>query len=211
MTSPDQLPDNDRASLGAILAASPELAAVTTSVRAFAAIMNEKRGRKLVEPWMTAAEATGEPALKSFVTGLSADQVTAEVGGRLLARGLVTTAKAYLEYSETDPYAVWARFRAGTPGCTAGVDFECAFARDLLSAGLDVVSGTGDVRVRPGRGRTVVIELFTPAGTDRFTTPAAGVKRFLAAARALVPPGAEAGRLGLDARIAAILGGGGSR
>ena len=74
MTSPGNLADADKASLDAILAASPELAAVTASVRAFAAIMNEKRGRKLLEPWMTAADATGEPALRSFVTGLRADQ-----------------------------------------------------------------------------------------------------------------------------------------
>jgi transposase len=74
MTSPDQLAGNDKASLNAILAASPELAAVTASVRAFAAMMNERRGRKLLEPWMAAAEATGEPALRSFVTGLRGDQ-----------------------------------------------------------------------------------------------------------------------------------------
>ena len=36
--------------------------------------MNVRRGRKLLEPWMTAADATGEPALRSFVTGLRADQ-----------------------------------------------------------------------------------------------------------------------------------------
>ncbi len=70
----DNLADNDKASLDAILAASPELAAVTASVRAFAAMMNERRGRKLLEPWMTTAEATGEPALRSFVTALRADQ-----------------------------------------------------------------------------------------------------------------------------------------
>jgi transposase len=74
MTRPDRLDNADRASLDAILAASPELAAVTASVRAFAAIMNERRGRKLLEPWMTAALAIGEPALRSFVTGLRADQ-----------------------------------------------------------------------------------------------------------------------------------------
>jgi transposase len=74
MTRPDRLDDADKASLDAILAASPELAAVAASVRAFAVIMNERRGRKLLEPWMTAALATGEPALKSFVTGLRADQ-----------------------------------------------------------------------------------------------------------------------------------------
>ena len=74
MTSPDNLDDAGRASLDSVLAASPELAAVTASVRAFAAIMNERRGRKLLEPWMNAALATGEPALRSFVTGLRADQ-----------------------------------------------------------------------------------------------------------------------------------------
>jgi hypothetical protein len=63
-----------RAVLDAILGVSPELAAVTASVRAFAAMMNERRGRTLLEPWMTAALATGEPALRSFVTGLRADQ-----------------------------------------------------------------------------------------------------------------------------------------
>jgi transposase len=74
MTRPDRLAGDDKASLDAILAASPELAAVTAAVRAFAVIMNERRGRKLLEPWMNAAIATGEPALKSFVTGLRADQ-----------------------------------------------------------------------------------------------------------------------------------------
>jgi transposase len=74
MTRPDRLDDDQRAALEAILAASPELAAVAASVRAFAGIMNERRGRKQLEPWMTAAEATGEPALRSFVIGLRADQ-----------------------------------------------------------------------------------------------------------------------------------------
>jgi transposase len=74
MTSPGNLDDTDKASLDAILASSPKLDAVAASVRAFAAIMNERRGRKLLEPWMNAALATGEPALKSFVTGLRADQ-----------------------------------------------------------------------------------------------------------------------------------------
>jgi len=67
MTRPGKLADADRASPDAILAASAELAAVAASVRDFAVIMNERRGRKLLEPWMTAALATGEPALRSFV------------------------------------------------------------------------------------------------------------------------------------------------
>jgi 3-mercaptopyruvate sulfurtransferase SseA len=50
MTSPDHLEGADKASLNAILAAPGELAAVTPSVRRFAAMMNERRGRTLLEP-----------------------------------------------------------------------------------------------------------------------------------------------------------------
>lgn len=58
ITTPDRPADADNASLDAILSASPELAAVTASVRTFAAIMTERRGRELLEPWMTEALAT---------------------------------------------------------------------------------------------------------------------------------------------------------
>jgi hypothetical protein len=140
--------------------------------------------------------------------------VTAVVDGKLLARGAARPAQVYLEYSQTDPWAVWARFRAGAPGDPAAVDFEWAFARDLLSAGLEVESGQGVVRVRPWvlprRRRVVMIEMFTPMGMVGFTTPAAGIRKFLKAARALVPPGTEARHLDIDAGIAAILAGGAS-
>lgn len=96
--------------------------------------------------------------------------VTAVVDGKLLARGAVRPAQAYLEYSQGDPWAVWARFRAGAPGDPAAVDFEWAFARDMLSAGLHVESGQGVVRVRPHvlprRRRVVIIELLTTGGGD---------------------------------------------
>jgi hypothetical protein len=135
--------------------------------------------------------------------------VTAVVDGQLLARGAVRPAQARLEYSQSDPWAVWARFRAGVPGDPAGVDFEWAFARDLLSAGLHAASGQGAVRVHPHvlprRRRVVMIEVFTTWGPAGFTTPADGVKRFLKAARALVPPGTEARHTDIDAGIAAIL------
>jgi len=73
MTRPGTLPADDQASLDAILTACSELAAVAEHVRAFATLMTERRGRDL-EDWMTAATASGEPALQSFVTGLRADQ-----------------------------------------------------------------------------------------------------------------------------------------
>ena len=80
MTSLGKLAADERASLDAILRVSPQLTAVTESVRAFAVIMNERRGRTLLEPWMTAALGTGEPALQSFVTGLRADQDAVATG-----------------------------------------------------------------------------------------------------------------------------------
>src|SRR5262249_60556788 len=61
-------------------AASPELARAAATVRTCAVIMNERRGRKLPEPWMTAAIATGEPAPGTFVTGLPADHDAVTAG-----------------------------------------------------------------------------------------------------------------------------------
>jgi transposase len=74
MTRPSRLADDDKTALDAILASSPELAAVAASVRAFAVILSERRGGERLVPWMNAALATSEPALRTFVTGLRADQ-----------------------------------------------------------------------------------------------------------------------------------------
>ncbi|MCP2321404.1 Transposase [Nocardia amikacinitolerans] len=73
MTNPATLAEECRASLDAILAASPALAALAGHVRAFAEIMGERRGRDL-ERWMTAVDADDKPALHSFVRGLRRDQ-----------------------------------------------------------------------------------------------------------------------------------------
>jgi hypothetical protein len=62
--------------------------------------------------------------------------------------------------------------------------------------------------VLPRRRKVVMIELLTTAGVVGFTTPAPGLRRFLKAARALVPPGTEARHLDLDAGIARLLTGG---
>jgi transposase len=79
MTRPGSLTRHDRQRLDAILAASPDLAVLTGHVRGFAALMTERRGRDL-EQWMTAAHASGEPGLRSFVTGLRADQDAVTAG-----------------------------------------------------------------------------------------------------------------------------------
>ena len=79
MTRPGDLDTEDQARLDTILASSPELAAVTTHVRAFAALMTGRRGRDLKQ-WMASAAATAEPSLQSFVTGLRADQDAVTAG-----------------------------------------------------------------------------------------------------------------------------------
>jgi hypothetical protein len=79
MTRPPSLAPADQAQLAAILRTCPELAAVTTHVRSFADMMASRRGRDL-QSWMTAATASGDPALRSFVTGLRSDQDAVTAG-----------------------------------------------------------------------------------------------------------------------------------
>jgi transposase len=56
MTRPASLARADQAQLDAILRACPELAAVTTHVRAFATMMTSRSSRDL-QDWMTSATA----------------------------------------------------------------------------------------------------------------------------------------------------------
>jgi transposase len=79
MTRPRNLAPGEQARLAAILSSCPELTALSEHVRAFAQIMTERRGRDL-ETWMTAATASGQPDLRSFVTGLRRDQDAVTAG-----------------------------------------------------------------------------------------------------------------------------------
>ncbi|WP_280385066.1 ISL3 family transposase, partial [Nocardia wallacei] len=79
MVNPDTLAAEHRTSLDAILAVSPELAALTGHIRAFADIMGQRRGRDL-ERWMAAVDADDQPALHSFVRGLRRDQDAVTAG-----------------------------------------------------------------------------------------------------------------------------------
>ena len=79
MTRPGDLTSSDQACLQVILDGCPELAAVTAHVRAFARLMTERRGRDL-EQWMTKVTTDGDPALRSFVTGLRRDQDAVTAG-----------------------------------------------------------------------------------------------------------------------------------
>ena len=79
MSRPGTLASGEQASLEVILDGCPELASVTAHVRAFAALMTERRGRDL-EQWMSQVAASGDPALRSFVTGLRRDQDAVTAG-----------------------------------------------------------------------------------------------------------------------------------
>lgn len=79
MTNPDVLAPEHQTRLDAILAASPELAALTGHVRNFAEIMGQRRGRDL-EQWMVTVDSDDQPALHSFVRGMRRDQDAVTAG-----------------------------------------------------------------------------------------------------------------------------------
>jgi transposase len=79
MSRPGTLASGEQALLEVILDGCPELTAVTAHVRAFAGLMTERRGHDL-EQWMSDVTASGDPALRSFVTGLRRDQDAVTAG-----------------------------------------------------------------------------------------------------------------------------------
>jgi transposase len=72
MTRPTELPEHDREHLDELLTACPHLAVLAEHVRAFAALLTDRRGADL-EDWMSAVEASDLPALNGFVRGLRKD------------------------------------------------------------------------------------------------------------------------------------------
>lgn len=79
MTDPAHMDEADQRRLDAILAVSPQLAALAGHVRAFATMMCSRLGHEL-EAWMTAVDADDQPALRSFVRGLRRDQDAVTAG-----------------------------------------------------------------------------------------------------------------------------------
>ncbi|MEU4359763.1 transposase [Streptomyces virginiae] len=69
---PDRLDADDAQRLKEILARVPALAATARHVRAFAELMNDRRGRQLKE-WIAGVHADQVPALNTFATGLLQD------------------------------------------------------------------------------------------------------------------------------------------
>jgi hypothetical protein len=106
-------------------------------------------------------------------------------------------------HDPTDPYAV--RVGLQIDGCLV----EWYMARELLNAGLDDVTGIGDVCVHPGideNGRAVVhLELSSPDGEAVLMMPARELEQFLADSYRSVPAGTESELLDIDAALIDLL------
>jgi transposase len=79
MSDPATMESKNQRRLDAILAASPQLSALASHVRAFATMLCSRQGQDL-EGWMAAVDADDQPALRSFVVGLRRDQDAVTAG-----------------------------------------------------------------------------------------------------------------------------------
>ncbi|MFE7192031.1 SsgA family sporulation/cell division regulator [Kitasatospora sp. NPDC057541] len=117
-----------------------------------------------------------------------------------------------MTYLPEDPLAVRMAFPAEfslddeADGGGPADDIVWVFARRLLSSGLEVPSGIGDVHVRPGLGRRTLVELRAPEGTAMVQFDTADLRRFLWRSRLLVPEGEEHLYLDADRALAQLLG-----
>ncbi|GGZ75766.1 SsgA family sporulation/cell division regulator [Streptomyces subrutilus] len=110
---------------------------------------------------------------------------------------------ARLRYLTEDPYAVHITFHTGS---SAPVNWT--FARELLVEGVFRPCGHGDVRIWPTKidNRAVLcLALSSPDGDALLEAPAPLVSAWLESTLRTVPPGTEAGRLGLDAALELLL------
>jgi hypothetical protein len=117
---------------------------------------------------------------------------------------------ALFSYDARDPYAV--RITFGSPR----VDFEDAvtwlIGRELLRAGLDRVTGDGDVRVGPTAARSDVLflQLRAPSGEALMELSRTGLAAFIRGSETFVPFGAEGAAIDLDEELAVIVSEGGA-
>jgi hypothetical protein len=113
-------------------------------------------------------------------------------------------------YDARDPYAV--RITFGSPR----VDFEDAvtwlIGRELLRAGLDRLTGDGDVRVGPTAARSdvLLLQLRAPSGEALMELSRTALATFIRGTETFVPFGAEGAAIDLDEELAVILSEGGA-
>src|SRR4051812_37310598 len=117
---------------------------------------------------------------------------------------------ALFSYDARDPYAV--RITFGSPS----VDFEDAvtwlIGRELLRAGLDQLTGDGDVLVGPtgARSEVLFLHLRAPSGEALMELSRTALAAFIRCTETLVPFGAEGAAIDLDEELAVILSTGGA-
>ncbi|SFQ95454.1 Streptomyces sporulation and cell division protein, SsgA [Lentzea waywayandensis] len=99
--------------------------------------------------------------------------------------GSVEPMNVDLQYRSDDPHAVTMRFHAR--------DQESVWlvGRELLADGILSPAGLGDVRLRPGDGDVLFLELFTEDSHAVFQLSATELQRFLDSTYAAVPAGRE--------------------
>ncbi len=113
---------------------------------------------------------------------------------------------ADLDYDTSDPYAVKVSFHTGS--ASSGDVVQWTFARQLLTDGMAVPAGEGDVQVWPSStaGSSVVcLSLSSPSGRALFEVPLTDLAEFLGRTYAAVPTGSEADFVDVDAELALLL------
>jgi hypothetical protein len=129
---------------------------------------------------------------------------------RLIGRGSPSEVLALFSYDARDPHAVRITFGSSR------VDFEDAvtwlIGRELLRAGLDQLTGDGDVRVGPTAARSEVLflHLRPPSGEALMELSRTALAAFIRGTETLVPFGAEGAAIDLDEELAVILSKGGA-
>ncbi|MGW3691758.1 SsgA family sporulation/cell division regulator [Streptomyces sp. NPDC005125] len=111
----------------------------------------------------------------------------------------------HLLYRSQDPLAVQLLFRDGLQGLIPWV-----FARDLLAAGTQALSGEGDVRVWPGKtGPEALLHLLLSSshGSAHLTASLPAIERWLYCTYQLVPAARETEALDLETHLAQFLDG----
>lgn len=106
--------------------------------------------------------------------------------------------EAQLRYDTASPYAVCLAF----PPLGDDERAQWTFARELLDGGRHGPVGHGDVTVAPGPDERVLITLRSPSARAVISVPEAVVTAFLRDSFRLVPAGAEAEHLDVDAALA---------
>lgn len=132
--------------------------------------------------------------------------VTSELQLRLVVPGAASLpVRADLDYDVEDPYAVTVSFHTGNGGSEV---VQWTFARQLLSDGVSVPAGEGDVQVWPSSGdggSVVCLSLSSPSGRALFEVPLGDLVEFLGRTYAAVPTGGESSHVDVDAELALLL------